>query len=111
MPPPAIKTPFTDMFPSACSHQTFGRCRKFEDRYLQCIEAYGQSKLCETKCKDFQDDLIECNTMDKQIKRIKLMDKERQRQINAGERPKGKEYMEPAPELNSYGGTFFGTHW
>ncbi|KAL1457042.1 hypothetical protein WDU94_001718 [Cyamophila willieti] len=109
MPPPAIRTPFTDMFPSSWSHQTFGRCKKFEDRFLQCSEAYGL-KLSEQKCKDFVDDLVECNTRDKQAKRIKLMEKERERQIKAGERPKGKEYMEP-PELNSYGGTFFGHHF
>lgn len=38
------------------------------------------------------------------------MKQERQRQIDAGLLPKGKEYQVP-PELHSYGGTFFGTHW
>ncbi|KAI5734763.1 hypothetical protein M8J77_010268 [Diaphorina citri] len=82
---------------------------KFEDRFLQCSEAYG-AKLSEEKCLDYKNDLYECNSFEKQIKRIQVMQRERQKQIKAGERPKGKEYMEP-PALNSYGGTFFGTHW
>lgn len=109
MPPPFIKTPFSDLLPAGYSHQTFGRCMKFEDHYLQCVEAYGQ-RLSETKCKDYKDDLYECNTLSKQIQRVTLMQRERERQIKAGEKPPGKEYLE-TPELHAYGGTLFGLHY
>lgn len=109
MPPPVIRTPISDLLPAGYSHQTFGRCMKFEDRYLQCSEAYGL-RLSQEKCADFRDDLYECNSWEKQLKRIKLMKAERQKKIKSGELPPGKEYQ-PTPELNAYGGTFFGTHY
>lgn len=66
MPPPVIRTPFTDLLPAGYSHQFYGRCMKFEDRFLQCSEAYG-AKLSEEKCLDYKNDLYECNSFEKQV--------------------------------------------
>ncbi|MCL4121703.1 UNVERIFIED_CONTAM: hypothetical protein GTU68_034499 [Idotea baltica] len=41
------------------TYQRSPRCRDFEMRYMECLDAYG-IRMGRTKCKDYMEDLREC---------------------------------------------------
>lgn len=45
-----------------------GQCKKFELKYVTCLNAYGIEKGFE-KCRDFYDDIFECTYHAKQVSR------------------------------------------
>ncbi|KAK9880603.1 hypothetical protein WA026_011843 [Henosepilachna vigintioctopunctata] len=97
---PYFKSPFTDLTGSIVNHQFFGKCRKFEERAIDCMEAYGLERG-RRECKTLIEDFTECSLAHKRLARFEIMVKERDRQINAGERKKEDGYA-PPPVIDSF---------
>ncbi|XP_012272034.1 uncharacterized protein LOC105695239 [Orussus abietinus] len=88
---PALHTPLTDLG-GGMIHAQNGSCAIFEQNVLRCFDAYG-FKLAPKKCPDMFDDLHECIYKGKQLRRIELMTKERNRQIKGGELQGSDKYI------------------
>lgn len=97
---PPLKTPLTDLTGCLISHQWEGRCKDFEMRAVDCLEAYGLLRGQE-KCKDLLDDFKECATRKIRDARLGAMRMERRRQYWMGERSKEERYAIP-PKPDSY---------
>ncbi|XP_078035663.1 NADH dehydrogenase (ubiquinone) 15 kDa subunit [Augochlora pura] len=65
-------------------------CNVFAIRLAKCTDAYGVWKSQE-KCKDLDDDLVECLYGLKRRKRVELMDKVRKQEMKDGKR----DYLPP----------------
>ena len=94
---PTIKCSLLSIMPTH-THQ-MGKCKDFELRMIDCLEAYGANREGQEKCADYIADLNECSGMGKQKERVKLMRLERIRQYKAGER---KEVWEKPPPEDAY---------
>ncbi|KAA0197276.1 hypothetical protein HAZT_HAZT002529 [Hyalella azteca] len=88
---PFIRTPLTDLGAHMFTHQSGTTCCDFEMRMVECVEAYGIGQA-EAKCKDYFDDLAECMLSTKAWNRHKAMERERKRQVAAGELNKEDRY-------------------
>lgn len=97
---PALSTPFSDLTGALISNQWFGKCAEMEMRVVDCMEAHGY-RNCFEACALLMDDLRECNTKQKQIKRSYAMRYERSRQYWRGERTRADRYA-PSPMYVSW---------
>lgn len=97
---PPFRTPFTDLTGCVISHQWHGKCKDFEMRAIDCLEAYGLNRGLE-KCNDLIEDFKECGLRQKREARMIAMRNERARQYWMGERSKNERYAEP-PIVDSY---------
>ncbi|KAK7084141.1 NADH:ubiquinone oxidoreductase, NDUFS5-15kDa, partial [Halocaridina rubra] len=97
---PVFRTPFTDLSSTFLTHQAADKCNNFEMNYVKCIEAYGMGKG-EARCRDYMDDLRECQLQLKQIARVKAMRFERHRQWATGERSSEDHYA-PAARIDGF---------
>ncbi|KAL0279214.1 UNVERIFIED_CONTAM: hypothetical protein PYX00_000819 [Menopon gallinae] len=62
----------------------FGRqCKKFEQNYFACLDAYGIEKSY-LKCRDYYEDIFECTRRRKQYARAEVIQKEREKQYKEG---------------------------
>lgn len=97
---PPFRTPLTDLTGCVISHQWHGRCKDFEMRAVDCLEAYGLYRGLE-KCHDLLEDFKECSMNTKRDARLNDMRLERTRQYWMGERSKSERYATP-PKPDSY---------
>lgn len=95
---PMFKGPPTDAFHLTTNLQLTGECAPYELHYVDCMEAYGHQKGKE-KCRLILEDMYECVTKIKRMRRVHLMEQERQRQYKSGER---KTPYEETPPLDLY---------
>jgi len=95
---PMFKGPPTDLFLHIRSLQNLRECAPYELQYIDCMEAYGYHKGKE-KCRLILEDMYECAMKIKRMRRIYVMEQERQRQFKNGER---KERYEETPPLDLF---------
>jgi len=98
---PIIKNYVTDLFALAFTQQSEARCPDFELRLVECYEAYGRRKG-NIMCRDFYDDLYECITREKQMKRLDAFDEQRKKLIAAGELTKEDQYPLKSSRRDGY---------
>ncbi|XP_011697105.1 PREDICTED: NADH dehydrogenase [ubiquinone] iron-sulfur protein 5 [Wasmannia auropunctata] len=95
---PMFKGPPTDVFHHIRNLQSLKECAMYEVHYVDCMEAYGYHRGRE-KCRLLLEDMYECVFKIKRMRRIHLMEEERRRQFNSGER---KNRYEETPPLDLF---------